>query len=311
MIVEAGWSSTSALVTAFSRAYHSAHDSPKIFNDPLAGRMFAEEERCILEQALAGLIKLVNPELAARGPDRATALACVVRDQDGPITLSRSRYAEDCLEQAVKQGLRQYVILGAGLDTFAFRRPDLLKRLEVFEVDHPDTQRSKHQRLARLGGGFPRQLHFVPVDLAGDVLDRALWRSSYDPRRPGFFSWLGGTCHLSRRDVFATLRAIGRVAAPGSTVVFDYVDLEAFDPARASPRMRVMQAIAAQSGEPMQGGFAPRELPRELRMLGLDLREDLGPAEIEQRFFCGRKDGYHAFEQVRFAAASAVDRRKR
>lgn len=309
--MEAGRSSTSALVTAFSRAYHSTHDSPKIFNDPLAGRMFAEEERRFLEQALAGLVKLVNPELAASGPDQATALACVVRDQDGPITLGRSRYAEDCLEQAVKRGVRQYVILGAGLDTFAFRRPDLLKRLEVFEVDHPDTQRSKCQRLARLGSGFPRQLHFVPVDLASDILDRALWRSSYDPRRPGFFSWLGGTFYLGRRDVFATMRAIGRVAAPGSTLVFDYVDLEAFDPAKASPRMRVMQAIASQAGEPVQGGFAPGELARELQMLGLDLKEDLGPAEIEQRFFRGRKDGYHAFDQVHLAAASAADRRER
>jgi methyltransferase (TIGR00027 family) len=303
--MEAGRSSTSALVTAFSRAYHSAHDSPKIFNDPLAGRMFAEEERRSLEQALAGLIKVVNPELAASGPDQATALACVVRSQNGPITLSRSRYAEDCLEQAVKRGVRQYVILGAGLDTFAFRRPDLLKRLEVFEVDHPDTQKSKCQRLARLGSGFPRQLHFVPVDFARDILDRALWRSSYNPLKPGFFSWLGGTCYLTREVVFTALRAISRVAAAGSSVVFDYMDQDAFDAGKAAKRMRVMQAIASQDGEPMQAGFMPRELPRELEMLGLDLKEDLGPAEIEQRYFWGRRDGYHAFEHVHFATASA------
>ncbi len=302
--MEAGRSSISALVTAFSRAYHTTHDSPKIFNDPLAGRMFAEEERRFLEQALAGLIKVVNPELAASGPDQATALACVVRTQNGPITLSRSRYAEDCLEQAVKRRVRQYVILGAGLDTFAFRRPDLLKRLEVFEVDHPDTQKSKCQRLARLGSGFPQQLHFVPADLATDILDRSLWRSCYDPRRPGFFSWLGGTYYMPREVVFRTLRAIARVAAPGSSIVFDYVEMDAFDASKAAKRMQVMQAIASQAGEPMQAGFTPRELPRELQMLGLTLQEDLGPADIEQRYFWGRKDGYHAFEHVHFAAAS-------
>jgi methyltransferase (TIGR00027 family) len=309
--MEAGQSSVSALVTAFSRAYHSMHDSPKIFNDPLAGRMFAEEERRSLERTLSGLVRMVNPELAASGPDQATALACVMKDQNGPITLSRSRYAEDCLEQAVRQGIRQYVILGAGLDTFAFRRPDLLKRLEVFEVDLPDTQKSKCQRLARLGSGFPRQLHFVPVDLARDILDRALWRSSYDPRKPGFLSWLGGTYYLTREAVFATLRAISRVGAEGSSVVFDYMDLDAFDVQRASKRMRVMQAIASQAGEPMQAGFVPRELPRELQMLGFSLREDLGPAEIEERYFRGRKDGYHAIEHVHLAAASVDCRRKR
>ncbi len=308
--MEAGRSSISALVTAFSRAYHTTHDSPKIFNDPLAGRMFAEEERRFLEQALAGLIKMVNPELAASGPDQATALACVMRTQNGPITLSRSRYAEDCLEQAVKRGIRQYVILGAGLDTFAFRRPDLLKRLEVFEVDLPDTQKSKCQRLARLGSGFPRQLHFVPVDFARDVLDRSLWRSSYDPRQPGFFSWLGGTYYLTREVVFTTLRAIARVAAAGSSVVFDYMDLDAFSPERSARRMQVMQAIASQAGEPMQAGFVPRDLSRELQMLGFRLEEDLGPSEIEQRYFWGRRDGYHAFEHVHFATAS-VDSRAR
>lgn len=308
--MEAGRSSITALVTAFSRAYHAAHDSPKIFNDPLAGRMFAEDERRFLEQALSGLVKMVNPELAASGPDQATALACVMQNQNGPITLSRSRYAEDSLEQAVRRGVRQYVILGAGLDTFAFRRPDLLKRLDVFEVDLPDTQKSKCQRLARLGSGFPQQLHFVSVDFTTDMLDRSLWRSSYDPRQPGFFSWLGGTCYLTREVVFATLRAIARVAAAGSCVVFDYMDLDAFDVQRASKRMRVMQAIASQAGEPMQTGFMPRELPRELQMLGLDLREDLGPAEIEQRYFRNRRDGYHAFEHVHFAAALPRERPK-
>lgn len=308
--MEAGRSSISALVTAFSRAYHNTHGSPRIFSDPLAGRMFAEEERRFLEQTLSGLVRMVNPELAARGPDQATALACVMQDQNGPITLSRSRYAEDCLEKAVKKGVRQYVIVGAGLDTFAFRRPDLLKRLEVFEVDQPDTQKSKCQRLARLGSGFPKQLHFVPVVLATGILDRALWRSSYDPRQPGFFSWLGGTCYQTREVVFATLRAIARVAAPGSSIVFDYVDQDAFDARRAARRMQVMQAIASQAGEPMQAWFTPRDLPWELQMLGLDLGEDLGPAEIEQRYFRNRQDGYHAFEHVHLAAAWSVDRRK-
>lgn len=309
--MEAGRSSISALVTAFSRAYHTTHDSPKIFNDPLAGRMFAEEERRFLEQALAGLIKMVNPELAASGPDQATALACVMQNQNGPITVSRSRYAEDCLEQAVRQGVRQYVILGAGLDTFAFRRPDLLKRIEVFEVDHPETQASKLQRLSRMGGRCPRRLHFLPFDFTRQGLTDVLWHSSYNPQQPGFFSWLGVTYYLTRAAVFTTLRIIARMAPAGSRVVFDYMDQDAFSPERSARRMQVMQAIASQAGEPMQAGFVPRDLSRELQMLGFRLEEDLGPSEIEQRYFWGRRDGYHAFEHVHFATASVDNRRAR
>lgn len=306
-----GKSSRSALVTAYSRAYHSAHDSPKIFNDPLAGRMLAEEERSTLEQALAALIKIVNPGLASTGPDQATALAWVMENQNGPITLSRSRYAEDCLERAVTRKLRQYVILGAGLDTFAFRRPDLLKRIQVFEVDHPDTQASKLQRVTNLGRGFPRQLHFLPMDFSRQSLIDVLWRSSYNPQQPSFFSWLGGTYYLTRETVFTTLRAIAQMAPLGGTVVFDYIEQDAFSAERSAGRMRVMQAIASQAGEPMQAGFSPRELPRELQMLGLRLEEDLGPAEIERRYFRDRKDGYHAFEHVHFAMASVEIRRPR
>ena len=94
---------------------------------------------------------MINPEQAAADSDQATALACVMQTHHGPITLSRSRYAEDQLAAALDQGVQQYVILGAGFDTFAFRRPDLLDRLQVFEIDHPATQALKHQRLAMLG----------------------------------------------------------------------------------------------------------------------------------------------------------------
>src|SRR5258708_15780862 len=129
-----------ALVTAYSRAYHATHDSPKIFDDSIADQMFTPEEHVLFNQNLAGMLKALNPELAATNPDQATALAWVIQTINGPVTLSRSRYTEDSLEIAVQQGVEQYVILGAGLDTFAFRRPDLAARLQIFELDHPTTQ---------------------------------------------------------------------------------------------------------------------------------------------------------------------------
>src|SRR5512133_3882807 len=121
-----------ALITAYARAYHATHDFPKIFDDPLANALFTQEEHTLFDQNLAGLLQLVDPDLAASKPDQATALAKVIQLHNGPITLSRSRYTEDSLEVAVQQGAQQYVILGAGFDTFACRRPELVGRLQVF-----------------------------------------------------------------------------------------------------------------------------------------------------------------------------------
>ncbi len=158
------WASITALITAYCRGYHATHDFPKIFDDFLAAQLFTAEEHLAFDQQLAGQLKMINPERAAAGPDQATALACVMQTHNGPITLSRSRYTEDELTAAtasapqahsigydVDQGVQQYVVLGAGFDTFAFRRPDLLDRLQVIEIDHPATQALKQQRLAMLG----------------------------------------------------------------------------------------------------------------------------------------------------------------
>lgn len=300
-----------ALVTAYSRAYHATHDSPKIFDDFLADQFYTAEEHARFDQNLAGLLPLIDPELAATHPDPATALAWVIQLHNGPVTLSRSRYTEDCLELALAQGARQYLILGAGFDTFAFRRPELADRLAVFEVDHPVTQAMKRERIALAGWALPANLHFAPVDFSQESLADALRRSAYDSRELTFISWLGVTFYLTRDVVFDTLRAIAGLAPSGSQVVFDYMDADAFDPEKAGKRVRLMQDIARQVGEPMKAGFDPQTLAGDLQPLGLRLVEGLAPEEIEARFFRGpqgggRSDRYHAFEHVHFARAAVV-----
>jgi methyltransferase (TIGR00027 family) len=290
-----------ALVTAYARAYHATHDSPVVFDDALADQMYTPEEHAQFNQNLAGMLSLVAPDLAATRPDPATALAWSMQLMNEPVTLSRSRYTEDCLEQAARLGARQYVILGAGFDTFAFRRPDLLAALQVFELDHPVTQAMKRQRIALAGWHIPPQLHFVATDFTQEDLPAALRRSPYDPEQVSFFSWLGVSFYLPHEAVFATLRAIAGVSPKGSSVVFDYMDTAAFDPARADRRVQLMQGIARQVGEPMKAGFDPQSLGRELSKLGLTLVENLGPAEIEARYFQGRADRLHAFPHVHFA----------
>jgi methyltransferase (TIGR00027 family) len=301
--MEVNQAGITALVTAYARAYHATHDSPKIFDDFLADALYTKEEHIRFDQNLAQMLPGIAPELAASTPDQTTALAWVIQLMHGPVTLSRSRYAEDSLEEAIRQGVRQYVDLGAGFDTFAFRRPDLVARLRVFEVDHPTTQVMKRQRIATTGWELPSQLHFVPIDFTKDSLATTLQSASYDPQQLSFFSWQGVTYYLTQELVFATLKTIASIAPQGSTIVFDYMDTDAFIPERAAKRTQLMHGMARRVGEPMKAGLDPLTLAGDLDRLGLQLRENLSPADIEARYFQNRSDRYHAFEHVHFASA--------
>lgn len=295
--------SITALVTAFARAYHARYDTPKIFDDFLAPQLFTEEQHTFFSQNLAKSLEFFDPEFAAACPDQATALARVMQIQNGPVTLSRSRYTEDSLEAAVKRGVQQYVILGAGLETFAFRRPEMLKQLQVFEVDHPTTQDYKRQRITELGWDTPEQLHFVPVDFSKDDLATALGQSGYDPKKPGFFSWLGVTIYLPRPTVLDTFRNIAGMASAGSVIIFDYMDADALIPERTEKSIQLMQEVVRRAGEPIKTGFNPETLTGELANLKIRLQEDLGPSAIEALYFKGRTDGYHAKAHFHFAQA--------
>lgn len=297
--------SITALMTAYARAYHAAHDMPKVFDDFRAAQFLGERGQAWLGARLVETLPFLNPELAASGPDQATALAWIMRHHSTPTTISRARYAEDALASAVHVGVRQYILLGAGMDTFAFRRPDLLQQLAVFEVDHPATQAFKRHRLAELRWEIPPQLHFVPVDLAKDNLATALRASPHEPSEASFISWLGVTYYLTRDDVLSTWRSIAASAGAGGTVVFDYLDPEAFDPERAARSTQRTLELVRRAGEPMQTGFDPSTLAADLESCGWRLEENLSPAEIEARYFAGRTDGYHAAPHIHFARATS------
>jgi methyltransferase (TIGR00027 family) len=300
--MEANQGSKTAMGSAYIRAYHTAHVHPKIFDDFLADRLIPAEARLPLEDLFMAGFRLISPEQSALCPDRVSALAGYMQvGAAPPLVLGRSRYAEDHLEKAIDQGVRQYVILGAGFDTFAWRRPDLLEGLQVFEVDHPATQTLKQQLILGAGQEPPAQLHFVPVDFSRENLTAALRRTTYDPRTLSFFSWLGVSFYLSHQDLFATLGAIADVAPAGTSVVFDYLDTDAFVPEKVSRRLQVLQDGLRQIGEPMITGLDPASLAADLAPLGLRLQEDLAPADIEARYFQGRSDDYHACEHAHFA----------
>ena len=270
----------------------------------LAYRLLTKEESALFDQFMMRGLQLYAPERAASFSDQATALAWFMRAVTGPSnTLSRSRYTEDSLEEAVSQGVQQYVILGAGMDTFAFRRPDMVEQLQVFEVDHPATQAFKRRRIAEVGWEQPAQLQFVPVDFTQENLVTALTHSSYDSQSLSFFSWLGVTMYLTRDVVFDTLRTFADVAPAGSIVIFDYIDTDAFVPERVAKRLQVEMDYLRQVGEPLITGFNPSTLALELARLGLRLHENLSPTDIEKRYFQGGKSGYYPCEHVYIAWA--------
>lgn len=256
----AGQPSRTALAAAAHRATHQLADAPLVFEDPLAASLLGSEG--MAAEALLG-----------RRAMRAFICA-------------RSRLAEDVLGAAVARGVTQYLLLGAGLDTFAWRNP--YPRLTVFEADHPDTQGWKRARLD--GRGVPANLAFAAVDLERDSLLDALIGAGFDPAKRLSVSWLGVTPYLQSATVIETLETLAALPA-GVEVVFDYgpppESLSGL--LRAAYEMRAARVAAA--GEPWLSGFAPRNLIASLAQLGFGQIEDLGPAELNARYFAGRADG--------------------
>jgi methyltransferase (TIGR00027 family) len=264
--------STTAQRVAVRRAAHQLLDEPKVFDDPVALRILGGERAEALQ---------ADPRRS-----EATPLSSYLR----AFMAARSRYAEDELVLGVRRGVRQYVILGAGLDTFAYRNPYPEGTLHVFEVDHPATQAWKRARLEEVGINPPPDLTFAAVDFEAQTLADGLLKAGYDPSQCTFFSWLGVTPYLTTDAVLATLRWIAS-APSGSAVVFDY----AISPSLLTAAQRwVFDALAqrvAAAGEPWQGFFEPAVLMRDLQAMGFAHVEDLGPEEINARYFKDRPDG--------------------
>jgi methyltransferase (TIGR00027 family) len=264
--------SATAQRVAMRRAAHQLLDDPKVFDDPVALRIIGKESASVLQ---------TDPRQSESTPLSPHLRAFIA---------ARSRYAEDELALGVRRGVRQYVILGAGLDTFAQRNPHPEGVLHVFEVDHPTTQTWKRARLEEIGTTLPGDLTFAPVDFETQTLEEVLRDAGYDPGKCTFFSWLGVTEYLTPEVVMATLRFIASAPA-GSGVVFDYM----ISPSLLTPAQRSgFDALArrvASAGEPWQAFFDPELLTRDLRAMGFGYVEDKGPEEINARYFKNRKDG--------------------
>jgi methyltransferase (TIGR00027 family) len=202
----------------------------------------------------------------------------------------RSRYAEDCLADAVANGARQYLVLGAGLDTFAYRQPPWTQDLRIFEVDHPSSQLLKLARLEEVGISAPPNLTFVPADFESASLNEALQRSGFDFATPTFCSWLGVTMYLTDEAIDETLDVLRRLPAGSEVVLTFNLPPEAL-PADDAKGVRNMMTGVAASGEPWISLYRPEAMIAKLLGLGFSKAVPFSPAQANARYCAGRRDG--------------------
>ncbi|CAN5854469.1 class I SAM-dependent methyltransferase [soil metagenome] len=261
----------SARKVAILRAVHQLLDEPVIFADPVALAILGPE----LEAGIRSNPFLYNDPLM-RGL-RAALVA-------------RSMAAEDELARAVQAGVRQYVVLGAGLDTFAFRNPHADVGLRVFEVDHLSTQNWKKATLQQAAIEVPDALTFTAVDFECDELAECLSATGFRCDQPACFSWLGVTMYLSTEAIFDTLKFIAAMPV-GSSLTFDY----RLDPSLLNVIECLIgdyiQALVAQHGEPWKSAFIPALLQQDLRNMGFSQADSAGSEQLNARYFHERKDG--------------------
>ncbi|MCM3768062.1 class I SAM-dependent methyltransferase [Neobacillus niacini] len=293
--------SLTALVSCFSRGYHASRSSQPVFNDFLANALLKEEEKQLIASNWANAIAFFDPEKSTTLNSFDEKLDWVMNTRNIPQLVSRARYAEDGLMAAIERGVRQYVVLGAGFDTFALRQETLPDDFTIFEVDHPATQAFKRNRLLELGIEIPANVKFVPVDFKHDSLQSELKNSGFNEQRLAYFSLLGVVMYLEKKDFYQLLSTVSDMSASGSSFVFDYLDDTAFNDQLASKKLTQMRYITAQTGEPMITGFDPFELDRELQDYNMLVYENLAPANIDEMYFAGREDGLRAFDHFHFA----------
>lgn len=257
--MQAGRPSRTALGAAMHRAVHQTQDGGVIFPDPFALQILDDEARAAL------------PAFATDTSQRSMRLFVAVR----------SRFSEEAMAACIARGVRQVVILGAGLDTFALRNTNA--DVTVFEVDYPATQAWKRERLAEAGIALPPSLTFAPVDFEGQSLSDGLAAAGFRNDRPAYFQWLGVTTYLTREAIVATLDFVAAIS--GSEVVFDYAEpFENYPPAMEA-NLRAIAGRTASLGEPWLSMFNASDVAALVQARGFADLEDVPRAELAARYY--------------------------
>ena len=265
-------------------------DHPRVFEDPLSLRIIVgaggSAHAATLEPGRVTRQQRLSPSFRA-------------------YMAVRSRYAEDELAGAVANGVRQYVVLGAGLDTFAYRNPHAAAGLRVFEVDHPATQAWKQEQLQATGIPVPAAMAFVSADFERETLAEALRRAPFQFGAPAFFSWLGVVPYLTNQALDETLSFIASLP-PASGVVLDYAVPRTSLNAAECLALDALSARVARVGEPFRLFLDPAQLAARLHQTGFRHLEDMGRDAMNARYFSGRADRFRVKGNLAQLLSAAV-----
>lgn len=279
---------------ASARAAHTLWNPEPMYRDEWALRLLSAPLRIVVGN------RWLHRWLYERGQRPFRSVAA--------YSFACARRTEELLEAELERGVSQLVILGAGLDSHALRRPDLADRLRVFEVDHPATQALKRDRIAKHLPRLPEHLELVPADFEHETVSDALGRSRFDPTQPSVFSWLGVLPYLTREATLATLRSIVGLMEARHQLLLNY----AVPPECLGPELREALAelarTAAGRGEPFRSSWRPEEFVEAVCELGYAVEEHLEPHDLEQLYFAGRSDGLRPEVGGRFARLAAPGR---
>ncbi len=296
-------SSMTSLVSAFSRAFHVKEDQPIIFNDFIAKDFLSPEEYQAISANMANGINFFSPKMAEqlKGND-AAILKWVTQIQLSPTPLARAAYAEKVVLNELKLGTQQYVILGAGLDTFAWRYPSLTD-VTIFEIDHPATQKFKLERLQQAGYELPSHLKLIAMDFTKELSLEKLLAAGFDPSMKTVFSLLGVTYYLTAIELQQMLHVFFKDLPQGSSIVFDFADEHLFTKPGIFNRVQNMVQMAQASGEPMKFATSLSDLEKLLSKEQLLIYEHLSPQDIQNQYFANRHDDLQAFETIHYIHA--------
>jgi methyltransferase (TIGR00027 family) len=258
------------------RAAHALHADSPILDDTWALRLLAPGIRKLVEDSA-----FATRKMDWQGFDPTPLFA---------HNVGALRYAEDEMERSSRDGIDQYVILGAGFDTFALRRDDLCARVRVYEVDHPDVQALKRERIARADASPTSMPTFIAVDFESRSLSEGLRESPFDPKRRCVVSWMNTLPYLSLSATEGTLRELAALCAAGSRLVLNYAcDVPLSEEQNAY--FESLREKVGQSGEPLQSRWKPEAFSSLLDEAGFAVLEHLTERDLEARYFAGRADG--------------------
>lgn len=289
--------SMTALVSAFARAWHSLNNEATIFNDSLARRLLADEEYTGIAKKMAEGIGFFHPGFTGTPQE---ALRRVVDDQLSPAPLGRAAFAEKTLHQAARLGATQYLILGAGYDTFAYRQPDWARKLEIFEIDHPATAKDKQARLKNAGLEIAANVHYIAADFCQATWFEALLASgSFSAGSISCCTMLGLTYYLPQAVLASIFTTLSGLLAAGSSLIFDYPDQNSYNE-KAGQRAKKQALLANAAQEEMLACYSYDDMEGLLSTAGFLIYEHLTPEEMTDQYFAAYNKANPAHRMTAF-----------